>query len=206
MIKKQSSRKFHIYHFLGLTSVNSPKCCEKAQVLCVWFNFTWSSIFISISCFLPPRFVLQRNRSTLTGWSDATVSSQWIMNVSILSTSSWNSWAPAIRKETYITVLGISASLSFFVLLEISFFLSKEDDTEIKHWLGGLIMTVFTININQKIKSFFFLTVSLFIRIVFFFFSINGFFFLKNKSYFLILYLFFIGLFYFHDTNLTLTG
>jgi hypothetical protein len=41
-------------------------------------------------------------------------------------------------------------------MLEISFCLSKEDDTEIKHWLGGLIMTVFTININQKIKKSFF--------------------------------------------------
>ena len=92
-------------------------------------------------------------------------------------------------------------------MLEISFCLSKEDDTEIKHWLGGLIMTVFTININQKIKRvfFFFLTVSLFISIIFFSFKSMVFFF-KKKILFLILYLLFIGLFYFHDTNRNFDG
>jgi hypothetical protein len=136
----------------------------------VWFNFTWSSIFITISCFLPPRFVLQRNRSTLSGWSDATVSSQWIMNVSILSTSSWNSRAPTIRKKTYKLFWESLYPFPSLYMLEISFCLSKEDDTEIKHWLSGLIITVFTIKINQKIKRGFFLTVSLIISIIFFFF------------------------------------
>jgi hypothetical protein len=90
-------------------------------------------------------------------------------------------------------------------MLEISFCLSKEDDTKIKHWLGGLIMTVFTININQKIKRGFFLTVSLFISIIFFSFK-SMVFFLKKQILFLILYLLFIGLFYFHDTNRNFDG
>jgi hypothetical protein len=68
-------------------------------------------------------------------------------------------------------------------------------------------MTVFTININQKIKRvfFFFLTVSLFISIIFFSFK-SMVFFLKKQILFLILYLLFIGLFYFHDTNRNFDG
>jgi hypothetical protein len=76
-------------------------------------------------------------------------------------------------------------------MLEISFCLSKEDDTKIKHWLGGLIMTVFTININQKIKRGFFLTVSLFISIIFFLLNQWFFFFKKTNLIFNIIFIFY---------------
>jgi len=137
MIKKQSLRKFHTYHFLGFTLVNSPKCCEKARVLCclvqfyLVFNFHFHFLLLASK-------VRSTAKPMHTFWMIGCHSFQSMDNecintfniiVEFLSTY--------YQKKTYGLFWESLHPFPFFNMLEISFCLSKEDDSEIKHWLVG---------------------------------------------------------------------